>query len=262
MKKRNWIHIAIAVVLGYLTALAIRYAKPSLYTKVTFVGLMANFVSQNELLKIYWAGVTGYQLAEEAGLSPYKADKELGKIIAPNKYEEFEYRENFFKVQLSKWSPVYVEKNGKWKPNFWNILENPYKENGVYFIRDANKEVVYVGLVSESKDGFHRLLRHFAEDNPKIKNKVLNHNTYPYYGGYEFRIAQLQNTNNDYRRKLLEEYYQFKFKPRDSFTAKMQYQIAFADNQESRIVNSILNNNEELAEKYAGLERTKDEPTF
>jgi hypothetical protein len=262
--------------IGYFLAMLIRKYWEEGKDKVTFGGVVGTALSQNSKYRSLFAGIAVYELGHNAGITllptkPEAKDKNMGKIIAPTKYEEVEYRENFFKVDLSSWKPLYVEKVGErktkkgtvdvWENNLDKTLYNPYQENGIYFIQDDKGEVVYIGLVSQSKDGFHRLLRHFSEDDGK-RDKILNHDSYPKNKGYKFRIAQIQNTNNHYRRQLLEEYYQWKYKPRDSFTYKMQYQIVFAEDQDTRIVQSILNNNEELAERHSNLEKTTEEPSF
>lgn len=230
--QREGLFIVLFALIGYFVAMLIRKYWAEGKDKVTFVGVVGAALIPQARYKSAFAGLALYDLGHNAGLTALPTQPEppnkLGAIANPNKTEYIEYKGKNFEVELSKWTPLYAKNdNGVWKPTFWDTFtKSPYQEKGIYFIRTRDKELIYVGVVADSKDGFHRLLRHFAQDN--ARDKILNHNTYSKTQGYEFRIAQPNNPTPE-RLYLLEEYYQRKLTPRDSFTESEQERMFLED---------------------------------
>lgn len=224
--QKQALFIAIFALIGYFLAMLIRKYWEEGKDKVTFGGVVGTALSQNSKYRSLFAGIAVYELGHNAGLTllPTKpevvVDKNMGKIKQPEKSFSVAYKDKYFKCKVSAWTPVYAkDDNGRWKPNFHDLFTNsPYKEVGVYMIRTRSGKLVYVGVVRDSKDGLHRLLRHFANSEYMYP---LNHQTYSKTSGYEFCVVQCNNPTPA-RLLVLEEYFNYLYKPEDSFSDSAQ----------------------------------------
>jgi hypothetical protein len=157
-QNRRFIFIILAVAVGYFLAMLLRRAGAERTgDKVTFAGLVGTFITAGRFpyLSSFFAGLAVYEAGHRAGFTfvPDTEGKPLGKILknALGKEESITSEGKTFAVKLSKWFPPYYrDEKGNLKPAFWDILDQPYQENGVYFIRKTeSREIVYIGVVIE-----------------------------------------------------------------------------------------------------------------
>ena len=222
---KKTIYLVAMGIIGYFLAMLLRKYWKEGKDKTTFVGVVGTVVAQATQPKTsaFFAGLALYDLGHNAGITLLKKDeldlRQTSFRGIKNPTSEFgeyiTYKGQGFGVDWSEWLPMYSIVGGEPQNNLAKALDKPYKETGLYFIRNKDKEPIYLGMTNSKTEGFHRLLRHFAQDN--ARNKRLTHEPYGKWTNYEFCVAQINNPTKE-RTFLLEEYYIRKFKPRDSWT--------------------------------------------
>lgn len=224
------------ILFGYLIALAIRYTAPQAKKKVSLLGVVGAFVGSGKW-QAFWAGLAGYEIAEDAGLSPYQERKGLAGLTKtkgePNAIEIA--GENITYIQ-SAWLPIFSYNPEAPKNKFRSILTQYFSqthrhETGVYCLRKKdNKTVYYVGIVYSDERGMERVIRHFQEDS---QNTRINHNPYKNRNNWEVKFYQIENPTRE-RLELFEWWVHEKLKPLDSRPQSSATKIIFANPEEQR----------------------------
>lgn len=232
---KEFAKIVIFVLVGYSIALMAHKYAPKHRKKVTLAGMFGVFLSKHQNWQAFFAGLTGYEIAWEAGLSPIPADKPL-MGLNKTRYQDSHVIEiagqNFEYIQ-SSWLPIFAY-NPDAPKNKWRSILSQYfsgshrREQGVYALRKRSTGIVYyVGIVYSSERGMERVIRHFQQDS---QNTRINHEPYQERDNWEVKFWQIDNPTRE-RLEQFEWWVHDKLNPRDSNPQSSATSFIFAQDE-------------------------------
>lgn len=223
------------ILIGYTIALMIRYAMPAQRKKVALAGVIGAFVGKGKWQAIF-AGVAGYDIAEEAGLSPYQEKALAGLTKTKGNPITIEIADQAFTYIQSDWLPIFsFNKDApqhKWRSIIGKYFSlNQSEEVGIYCLRQkSSKAVRYVGISYSPKHGLERVIRHFQEG---TENTGISHAPYKNRDNWEVKFYQIDNPTKE-RLELFEWWVHEKLKPTDSNPQSSAIKIVFNNPEQDR----------------------------